>query len=641
MIALRTGMLALLLVLSLCIVQCTNQSTVSEHQVPTVERVRSHYLHSLHLLDSTVALMDSSLQRYGCTTASLPTLRSLFLQARLHYKKTEYLVEYYHPHTVQFINGPALEGVEENDPEQLIHPMGFQVIEELLWNTPFQADSTELHALFRNMNATVQRAINTAETGTITDEHVFDALRLEIARMITLGISGFDSPIALHSLPEADAVLHSIQEVLNLYLQRANTPSHSELYAHLQQARAFLAYHNDFASFDRLTFIAKFANPLGTTLQQVRQALGIAAPSVRRPFRATAATLFDTAAFAPSFYAPDYTPQTTAAIVELGRTLFFDPVLSGNHQRACASCHNPEYAFSDRRAKSLAFDAKGVVTRNAPGLLYAGLQSGLFHDMRTTFLEDQARTVLHNPNEMHGELQQAVQELQRSSEYITLFARAFPATPKENVPITEQRIRIALASYIRSLAPFNSRFDHYMRGDTSALSRQEHRGFNLFMGKAKCGTCHFMPLFNGTVPPVFAETDMEILGVPHTADTLHAQLDDDNGRFDVSRILLERFAFKTPTLRNVTLTAPYMHNGVYTSLEQVMDFYNRGGGAGLGITVHQTLPTDRLNLTAQEQKEIIAFLHTLVDTLGTTTRPTRLPTIPTLQAAHRHIGGSY
>lgn len=641
MVFFRLPLFALFLVLSLCIIQCTNQSTVANRNTPAVERVRSHYIQSLRALDSTIALMDSTLRQHGCTAASLPTLQAQFLQARLHYKKAEYLVEYYHPHTVQFINGPALETAEESDASQIIRPTGFQVMEELLFSSPPEADSLHLHALLRTMDATVQRTTNKAQHGTITDEHVFDALRLELARVIALGISGFDSPIAQHSLPEAEAVLQSMEEVLTIYLHPADTPQRRNLFTHIQQGRAFLTYNNDFASFDRLAFITQFANPLGRALVQTRQALAIATPTVRRPFRAAAATLFDSAAFAPEYYAPSYTPTPTPAIVELGRTLFFDPVLSGNHQRACASCHIPEYAFSDKRAKSIAFDARGVVNRNAPGLFYAGLQSGLFYDMRTTFLEDQARTVVHNPSEMHGKLQQAVQHLQQSPEYVRAFTAAFPPRGKEQLAITEQHIRSALATYIRSLAPFNSHFDRYIHGDTTAMTRQERHGFNLFMGKAKCGTCHFVPLFNGTAPPVFAETDMEVLGVPNTADTLRARLDTDNGRFDVSGIELDRFAFKTPTLRNVAKTAPYMHNGVYNSLEQVLDFYNRGGAAGLGIEAPQTLPTDKLNLSLQEQSDIIAFLHTLTDTLDTTARPTRLPAIPTLHAAHRQIGGNY
>jgi cytochrome c peroxidase len=134
------------------------------------------------------------------------------------------------------------------------------------------------------------------------------------------------------------------------------------------------------------------------------------------------------------------------------------------------------------------------------------------------------------------------------------------------------------------------------------------------MGKAKCGTCHFMPLFNGLVPPNFNETDSEVLGVPASLKKPY-QLDIDSGKYYFTKSAVHLHAFKIPTLRNIVLTAPYMHNGVYKSLEEVIDFYNNGGGKGLNIAPsNQTLPFEKLSLTKKEKKEIISFLHTLTDT---------------------------
>jgi cytochrome c peroxidase len=150
------------------------------------------------------------------------------------------------------------------------------------------------------------------------------------------------------------------------------------------------------------------------------------------------------------------------------------------------------------------------------------------------------------------------------------------------------------------------------------------------MGKAACGTCHFAPTFGGTVPVEYRESESEVLGVPAFPDTVDATLDEDPGRINSGKIRDElphfAFSFKTTTVRNVALTAPYMHNGVYDSLEQVLDFYNRGGGAGIGIELeHQTLPDSPLNLTQSEQKDIIAFLESLTDTVGMTDQNVSLP----------------
>jgi cytochrome c peroxidase len=166
------------------------------------------------------------------------------------------------------------------------------------------------------------------------------------------------------------------------------------------------------------------------------------------------------------------------------------------------------------------------------------------------------------------------------------------------------------------------------------------------MGKAACGTCHFAPNFNGTVPPLYNESESEVLGVPENPYSKPLVIDNDEGR--IAAKLKEdapfyRYSFKTPTLRNVALTAPFMHNGAYKSLEDVMDFYNKGGGSGIGINVpYQTLPADPLNLNKQEMKDIISFMESLTDTSGLTSAPLSLPTFDNRNEwNYRKIGGVY
>jgi cytochrome c peroxidase len=181
-----------------------------------------------------------------------------------------------------------------------------------------------------------------------------------------------------------------------------------------------------------------------------------------------------------------------------------------------------------------------------------------------------------------------------------------------------------------------------MRGEEGMLTADELAGFNLFMGKGKCATCHFMPLFNGSVPPQYFETESEVLGVPAKADTINAVVDSDAGKFNTYNRALHKFAFKTPTLRNAALTAPYMHNGVFKTLEEVIDFYNRGGGAGIGAVVsNQTLPVDKLNLSRKEQQQIIAFIHTLTDTTGMTRISEALPVSDPVALSKRKASAGY
>jgi cytochrome c peroxidase len=153
-----------------------------------------------------------------------------------------------------------------------------------------------------------------------------------------------------------------------------------------------------------------------------------------------------------------------------------------------------------------------------------------------------------------------------------------------------------------------------MRGDSN-LSKREINGFNVFMGKAKCGTCHFLPLFNGAKPPRYYFTESEVLGVPAEKHKNKAVIDNDSGRILITGIPIHLFAFKTPTIRNIALTAPYMHNGVFDTLEEVVEFYDSGGGSGLKIAPeNQTLPPEKLKLTRQEKKDLVLFMKSLTDT---------------------------
>ncbi len=189
-----------------------------------------------------------------------------------------------------------------------------------------------------------------------------------------------------------------------------------------------------------------------------------------------------------------------------------------------------------------------------------------------------------------------------------MFITAFPHEDKNRIDTFE--VMNAIGSYIRSLVLLNSRFDEYMRGRQSAMDSTEINGFNLFMGKARCATCHYMPLFNGSFPPRFNKSEVEVIGVPKSRS--QNEIDPDMGRYDIVKVESVKHAFKISTVRNAARTAPYMHNGVYTTLEQVMDFYNKGGGAGLGIKLsNQTLPADKLNLTEKEISEVIAFIKSL------------------------------
>ncbi|MBC8048211.1 MAG: cytochrome C peroxidase, partial [Fimbriimonadaceae bacterium] len=323
------------------------------------------------------------------------------------------------------------------------------------------------------------------------------------------------------------------------------------------------------------------------------------------------------------------------------KILFFDPVLSVNNKRACASCHQPAKAFTDGLTKSTALDFKGTIRRNAPTLINAALQGSYFYDVRAEFPETQIDHVVFHADEFNTTYEAIIEKLKQSPEYISLFKEAFPDQPGN--ALNGFTITKSIADYVRSLIAMDSEFDKYMRNEKTTLDENIKDGYNLFMGKAQCGTCHFAPTFYGTVPPDFTESETEVLGVPSTKDTLHTTIDNDKGRYDIQNVPVYEFAFKTQTVRNIQLTAPYMHNGVYTTLEEIMDFYNRGGAAGLNIELEfQTLPPDKLNLSKIEIADIISFMQSLTDTTGTTSIPAMLPSFPNNpELTKRKIGGEY
>jgi cytochrome c peroxidase len=540
-------------------------------------------------------------------------VRQAFRRARMAYKRVEYLLAYQWPEAAEVLNGPPVATPHETVIHAEVPPTGLQVIEALVFASDTGENPEAVRVAVDSIRPTLaalQRA-RAEEQG--ADSRIFDAIRLELARVSVVGIASADATVSKDGIAESAEALRGVRQALAAYRPEESGPAGAweRLDRRLAEAIADLETQADFATFDRLGFIADQTRPTALALDELQRALGI--PRVRRPgWSARANTIFDAGAVSPELYAPSDAPGSDPAVVALGRALFFDPALSSDGRRSCATCHQPVLAFADGRAKASVDPGTGPV-RNTPSLLTAALQPFQFADLRARSLEDQAAAVLSNPREMAQPLPAAVAALQRNTARRAEFAHAF--RDSSEAPVTGRRLQLALAAYVRSLASLDARFDRAVRGDTATITPEERRGFNLFMGKAGCATCHFAPTFGGAVPPQLTEMESEVLGVPSRPVTRVARVDPDSGMAGFDHASIHAHAFKTPSLRNVALTAPYMHNGVYRTLEQVVDFYDRGGGAGIGATLpNQTLPTDRLELTRRERRELIAFLGTLTDT---------------------------
>ncbi|GAK90918.1 methylamine utilization protein MauG [Nonlabens ulvanivorans] len=315
------------------------------------------------------------------------------------------------------------------------------------------------------------------------------------------------------------------------------------------------------------------------------------------------ASLFSNETLSLEYFAKTTQLSSSDSQVALGKQLFNDSNLSTSKSISCATCHIEQLAFTDGISKPIG------LTRNSPTLTYSAYQQGFFYDKRAGSLEGQIVSVINNSNEFHSDLKSFTKAIETDSSYVNQFKTSY------NVTINQQTVRKAIADYVRSLNEWDSKWDKNIRGEQNDLTASEINGFNLFNGKAKCATCHFAPVFNGTVPPDYMDTEMEHLGVPESPVVSNGRIDPDLGRYDVFKTENRKYFFKTPTIRNIELTAPYMHNGVYQTLEEVVDFYNRGGGYGIGIKdqEYQTLPTEPLNLTQDEMNDIINFMKTLTD----------------------------
>jgi cytochrome c peroxidase len=569
---------------------------------PAPEKVIAQTL--LAQVDSFSALAGLLQARAGDGLPEDKRLQDLFLQTRQAYKSFEWAAEYFVPATSRFVNGPPVQEVEMAG-QQVFEPAGLQVIEGFLFPKYDSSRKKELIRQLTRLRSDCDKYRTHFANIDIFDWQVFDAAKLEIFRIETLGIAGFDNPLSGGSMPESAASFESLKKVLANY---AGKEDPADLMGKFDQAVGYLRKNRDFNSFDRAIFITAYCNPLSVGLTAFEEKLKIHVIRYNRLLNQDAKTLFDSNAFNANAYAPDPASFLSDEKIALGKVLFADPSLSGTGTRSCQSCHQPGKAFTDGLEKNTSIGNDKLLKRNTPTLINAALQPSQFYDLRVNTLEDQSRNVVQNILEMHGSMDLSVKRLWEDSTYRQLFSAAFPK--KDRAAIDTLEVMNAIGSYVRSLVMLDSRFDQYMRGNSAALNTGEINGFNLFMGKAKCGTCHYMPLFNGTFPPRYVRTESEVIGVPE--DTIKKKIDGDMGRYEIIRIGAFKHAFKIPTLRNAARTAPYMHNGVFTSLRQVMDFYNKGGGTGLGLKLdNQTLPFDKLDLTSKESNDIIAFIGSL------------------------------
>ena len=308
---------------------------------------------------------------------------------------------------------------------------------------------------------------------------------------------------------------------------------------------------------------------------------------------------------------PPHRDGFTPLQIDLGRYLFFDPVLSGDGTLSCASCHDPARGLSDGRARSIGIHGVDA-GRAAPTLWNVAFLKRFFWDARADSLESQAAGPLYSAKEMGNSPRQLLSSLNGNATYRRLFDEAFPAG---RGTITENEVVTALAAFQTSLVSLNSRYDRYVHGYDAALTPRETEGLNVFRSfVARCSECH--------TPPLFTNEQIAVIGMPEAPG-----MPFDIGAERTFGSPKLKGGFKVPTLRNITRTAPYSHDGAFTDLRDAVDFYNKGRGnavpKGMHLYLHWHISDP--NLTETEVDRIVDFLGALTDETFLPQKPARVP----------------
>ncbi len=291
-----------------------------------------------------------------------------------------------------------------------------------------------------------------------------------------------------------------------------------------------------------------------------------------------------------SFFEKEYVEITTKA--GLGKKLFSEKILSKDSSVSCASCHLPTFAFADTVAFSTGIEGK-LTKRNTPSVLNMKNRPYFFWDGRAASLEEQALMPIQNPDEMGLPIEEAVNRLNRSREYKMLFQKIFNQKP------TAQNLAAAFSAFEKTLETVDSKFDDWSN-NLKNLSASEERGRQLFVGdKAKCFDCHRME--------DFTTDEFKNIGLYNGKEL------NDAGLYTLTNKESDKGKFKTPGLRNIAVTAPYMHNGMFKTLEEVVDYYNDPKKIVPDAVNIDDALKQPLGLTDKEKKDIIAFLKTLTD----------------------------
>ena len=570
-------------------------------------------------------------------------------KSRSKLKAIDFWLRYFEPIAYRKINGPLpveweTEVFEKFEPPYRREGGGLILTELALDEEPINKNA------ILSLIDTSLVALQTFEADSITTQlgshhHFFLANRLYLLNLAALYTTGFECPDTSNIIPELRAMLPDIKKIYaNFNVHFSSTPLSKDYLDLYGKVIAFVNVQPlHYSLFDHFSFIKDYVNPLFRMNQKFINSYGVRTINLSDYSLDNAAnSIFDKSLYnsqnTKGIFSLIEDETILAEIKQMGKLLFYDPILSGNNLRSCASCHKPTEYFTDTTLPTaFQFDRQQHVPRNAPSLINSVFNHLIMFDGKHISLQGQAKEVILNPIEMNSTEKELVKKVMSCKEYKNAFKKFLQYTPEEK-DVTLSHIVSAITFYYADFSNYYAPFDNAMN-NKSSLSSAEKNGFNLFMSKAQCGTCHFVPQFNGIKPP-YVSSEFEVLGTP--ADTAYKNLSADKGRYQVNPAPEMLNAFRTGTVRNAAFTKPYMHNGVFETLDQVIDLYDSGGGAGKKFIVNnQTLSADSLRLSKTEKTNLIAFIHSLNENVIFVAPPVTLPASSNKSLNSRKIGGEY
>ncbi|WP_018344513.1 cytochrome-c peroxidase [Cytophaga aurantiaca] len=576
-------------------------------------------------------------------------IRGAIQQTRVQLKGVDFWMRYLEPISYKKINGPLpveweTEVFEKHEAPYKREAAGLTLT--YLYLEEEQIDKTELKRLIGESVVATNAYLADSITKHIrTYHHFYLCNRLYLLNLAAIYTTGFECPDTEQVLPELLRMLKDVDQLYAAYNKSFPETALNEEYLSLYKRTIEFVFNqsNDINTFDHFTFIQQYINPLYVLNQKMILEYNVSSKSmVDYSLNKNSTSIFDKDLyFAQNPKGIFSRVSDTVALKEindLGKLLFYDPILSGNNLRSCASCHLPTQYFTDTTVQTaLQFDRLNRLPRNTPSLINVRLNHLLMLDGAHITMQNQAKAVLINPIEMGSTEIEALRKVLNCKEYNTRFTKLLKYTPQET-QITIDHLTSALTAYYTKFSNSYAPFDEAMI-QKKAIDPVVQEGFNLFMSKAQCATCHFVPQFNGVKPP-YVNSEFEVIGVP--GDKQFAALSADKGRSTIYTSDEMHHAFRTGSIRNATYTKPYMHNGVFNNLTEVIEFYNNGGGVGRGLTVpNQTLSSDSLHLTPLEIKKIVVFIESLNENITFEKPPLQLPVSKDKMLLQRKVGGVY